>query len=228
MGNTAVDPSRYDTDGPVEVTWDNSDEAANWHSWRVYRRDLERDLLWTLKHEVFVAAQNYSWEDFYARANEDAEYAVVQVTSDDGGQTTNEGSYTPVAATPTGEHYWFIDSTNPDLDSLRLEHVTSDGFSEEYEEDTLLLIGRGRKKDQGERWGFTGTLSAQLRNRGGLTPKQQVYALQQLKERQGFVWLRNPFGDVYKIGLGDLSYSRVPGVGTTPFIDVSIPYEELG
>jgi hypothetical protein len=39
--------------------------------------------------------------------------------------------------------------------------------------------------------------------------------------------MRNPFGDVYRIRVGNLSISRLAGVGVDEFVDVTIPYSEV-
>lgn len=221
MGNTAINVTNYDSLGYVRVTWDNSDESPGWEAWRVYRRDNDVAGPWTLVQEVTVAAANYTVDDYLAPANRDLDYAVVEVT------TGNvEGSYTPVAASPVGTNYWLVDDTDTNL-TLRLEHVTDDSFDEEYEEDTILLIGRGRKKDIGTRWGFAGSINAMIRTKNGKSALDQYTELKAIRAANNVCYLRSPFGDVFKIALSGLDFDRIPETGTDLALEVSFDYEEI-
>lgn len=221
MGNTAVDVAPYDTLGYVRVTWDNSDESAGWEAWRVYRRDNTISGSWVLVEEITVAAASYTVDDYLAPANRDLDWAVVEVTSGN-----VEGSYTPVDGDPTGTNYWLIDNV-ASAQSFRLEHVTDDTFDDEYEEETLELIGRGRKKDFGTRWGWNGSLDCEFFAKNGKTALDQYLEIKTLKESQNEAYLRTPFGDVVKISIGKISYDRVPGVGTDHRLEANISYEEI-
>lgn len=221
MGNTATNVTNYDTLGYVRVTWDDSDESGGWEAWRVYRRDNDVSGPWVLVDEVTTPAANYTTDDYLAPANRDLDYAVVEVT------TGNvEGSYTPVAADPVGTNYWLIDDDDSAL-TIRLEHVTNDSFDDEYEETTLNLIGRGRKKDVGTRWGYKGTLGATIRAKNGVTALEQFSGIKAIRAANDVCYLRTPFGDVFKVAFGNLDFDRIPETGTDLALDVSIDYEEI-
>jgi hypothetical protein len=225
--NFTVDAGPYDAQGFVRVQWTNETKGANFYAWRVYRRRTGSGSSgWQMIHQRTTDAANMEYRDYLAPANVSADYAVVQATSTNGGQTISESSRTPQAVIPAGTRYWLIHPTD-EGQHVPLHNVTQDNFTEEYEEDVLNLIGRGRKVDQGERWGVNGSLSAQLRDKPGATARQQAAGIRGLKAARRFVWLRNPFGDVWKVTLGDVQVARVGGVGVREFVDVTLPYLEV-
>lgn len=72
--------------------------------------------------------------------------------------------YSIAQVTPQGDHYWLYDKTNNDY-SMPLYLVKSDAFTEEYDEAEFTIIGRGKHVDIGERLGYSGSLTAQLRDK---------------------------------------------------------------
>lgn len=62
---------------------------------------------------------------------------------------------------------------------------------------------------------------------GRYTARQQRKNIEAMKARQGEVLLRTPFGDVYRVQVGSIGVSRIAGVGSNEFVDVTIPYLEL-
>lgn len=65
------------------------------------------------------------------------------------------------------------------------------------------------------------------RTTGLYTARQQAKALSTLKNERSFLYLRNPFGDIWKIAPGNIGGGRIAGVGTSEFTDVTIPYQEV-
>lgn len=128
---------------------------------------------------------------------------------------------------PQSDRYWLIDPSNAD-NSVGLYNVTADTFSDEYEEAFLTVIGRGRKHDIGTRAGNTGTLSIQVRDiEGGPTARQQLVAIRALRDLKKTLYLRNPFGDIYKVAPGQISIDRMAGVGQREYATVTLPYQEI-
>lgn len=119
--------------------------------------------------------------------------------------------------------YWLIAPGRDDL-SMRVPGVKGDSFRDEYEQATYGVIGRGRRKDYGTRWGVTGTLDIGLR---GATARSTRQALQRLREQQVPLYMRNPFGDLFRVALGDPSVSFLGSTGPTEMSDVQLPYEEV-
>jgi hypothetical protein len=108
-----------------------------------------------------------------------------------------------------------------------VEHVTGDSFTEKYESAIHNVPGRGNKRDVGQRWGYDGSLTAQLYGLGDLTPRQERKQLELMRQQRRKVWLRTPFGDVWQITLGEVQVQRIEGVGVNEYTTVTIPYTEV-
>lgn len=217
------DDGNFASDGYVRLEWDDTGVAVNFYAWRLYRRWAD-DPTWVLIYETTDNLPTYTFDDYFAHANEQNDWALVQVTQ--AGSVRTEGVYTVISDTPYSEDYWLLHPTDP-IYNVRLHHVTEDSYSDEYEEATLKLIGRGRKKDQGTGFGITGSLTADLRDTQAETAKVQRKKIEWLKETQTWVYLRTPFGEVWKVSLGQLAFTRTPGVGLREFGAMAIPYEEV-
>lgn len=201
--------------------------------WRLYRRSVSLGEDWTLvdsSTSTVIDDGGYilAFEDWYVRANTDYEYAAVQVADRFGSDV--ESQYATVEATFASTAYWLL---NQDVaTSLRLYSVTGDTFKDEYEEDQQIVPGRGRYIEYGEHLGYSGSLDAQVRMIPDQPydqswPRTQRLNLEKLKSYRVPFWLRNPFGDLFVVGVGDLNFTRVAGVGVTEFIDVSVDYAEV-
>lgn len=226
MAYFTLDVTLYNSDGYVRVDWTSASAPTDFYLWRVYRRPVGE--VWELIYETPDVAIR-TFDDYLALSNTEQEWSVVSVTSTDGGQTLVEEDHTPRSATPVGLHYWLIHPVDESL-SILLARVTGDSFSEEFEEEELLLIGRGRKVDRGTDWGISGTLAVSLRGSpdGSVSGRDQRRALSALRASPSPLWLRNPFGDVTKVVLfGATSYERAAGVGLREFVNASIQYKEV-
>ena len=42
------------------------------------------------------------------------------------------------------------------------------------------------------------------------------------------LYLRTPFGDVYQVSAGQIQVERIAGTGANEFVNMTIPYLELG
>jgi hypothetical protein len=135
-------------------------------------------------------------------------------------------------AYPTSEGYWLISPEDPTSGgtAMRLQFVVADSYTDEYEEQEFIIVGRGRHVDRGEKLGVKGTLSVQLRDQynGGPSARSQRIKLMTLKEDNRALYLRTPFGDVYRVAVGNLTVGRIAGVGVSEFVDVELPYSEVG
>lgn len=109
-----------------------------------------------------------------------------------------------------------------------LSSVVSDSYSDEYEESEFTIAGRGRFVERGDHLGIRGTLEVHIRDTPYKTARQYKKDLENLKEQNTVLSLRTPFGDIYRISAGNLGISRISGVGKSEFVDVSIPYAEVG
>jgi hypothetical protein len=218
---SAVDASNYDSQGYVRVTWTNAEKQAGFYSWGVWRRDRnDYDTAygsWVLLYETTQDIPNYEYRDYSAPSNKNVQYSVRQRT---GNPPTWDTANNTRTVKPAGTNYWLIHPTDEGK-HLLLGHVTSDDFKHDKEEETLLLIGRGRKQDHGTMWGVAGSLKVDFRNRADLK------RLIDLWDDNVPVLLRNPFGDVWRVSIGEPAIDRTAGVGAQEFTSVGVSYQEV-
>lgn len=221
----AVDVYPHVDDGYVSIAWDSSDRDPMFLKWRVYRRETDAGTSPTLLVESDDTALDLH-HDWMACSQIAYEYSVVQVADRFGAEVESIHDWQdPVV--PASEHYWLIHPTDETL-SFQLFNVTSDDYTDEYEQETYVLLGRpGRKTDFGERLGVDGELAAQLRDKPTATARAQRQALMALRDERGELYLRNPFGDIFLVTLGNVKVARVAGVGAQEFVDISVPYTEV-
>jgi hypothetical protein len=230
----------YNTDGLgyVTVVWADTNRDPNFSAWVVYRRS---DLIgsdgisivelgeWTEITRVVSTASSYNFLDYYAPSGYKVSYKIRQLV-DRTGDLALSGDSQVVSVYPKAEGYWIIVPTDEDgiiSTAFRLHNVTDDSYTDEYEENTFTIIGRGRHIDSGDYLGVNGSLTAKLRNTGSTTARQKKRQLESARAEKTSLFMRNPFGDVYRIRVGNLSISRLAGVGVDEFVDVTIPYSEV-
>lgn len=214
----------FEDAGFVQITWTNAAKDLNFLAWRVYRKK-PMDFTWTLLHETTADLPNYIYKDWLAESGQTYLYTVVQLATRFG--TPAEGAYVPSdPVTPTSSDYWLIHPEDEER-NYRLYHVTADSYTEEYEQETMHLIGRGRKTDYGDRLGFQGQLVAQVRNTLAYTAREFQKQLLAAKAEKREYYLRNPFGDIWQVTMGDLQVTRLAGVAREEYCDITIPYTEV-
>lgn len=237
---TAVNILPYNTEdqGYITVTWNDVNRDVDFIAWVVQRKDdiidaatlavLEAGTWQTLDY-IYTPATTYSYQDFYAPSGYRVQYKVLQMVDRFGDQVTSTNTAT-VDVYPISDGYWLIEPSqlNVTADAFRLSIVTSDTYTDEYEEDVYVVIGGGRHKEIGDHLGLSGTLNAQLRNNGGNSARQKKRRLELMKLGTQDLFLRTPFGDIYRVSVGNLGISRIAGTGRDEFVDVTIPYLEVG
>lgn len=213
----------YNTVGYVNLTWNATIRDTNFYSWRVYRR-----LNGTTTQQLIYESTNTttaSYRDYMAASGATYQYKIVQVANRF--STLLESADTWLGAvTPVADHYWLVCPGDNSL-SVQLLMVTSDSFSDPYEKEMLHIIGRGRKMDVGDRLGYDGSIAAQVRGNASIPARLLRLALENLTATKAALYLRNPFGDVWQVGTGDMQFSRMAGVGTLEYFDVTIPYTQV-
>lgn len=219
--NFTVDDIAMPESGGVILDWTGATKDATWVSWRIYRRNFG-STTWKLVKET--TAFNYT--DYTCPSGVSVEYAVVQVAVNPVFGGLVESAFLPTQFIGFCDNYLIVVPDNPSL-NVKIDIVTSDDFNEEYEQETLNLIGRGRRVEVGTRYGVTGTISAQIYDGPILTARQKKIAIDKIRDSSLKPYLRNPFGDVWSIGLMAVSYSRIAGVGTSEYLTVSIEYSEV-
>lgn len=71
------------------------------------------------------------------------------------------------------------------------------------------------------------TLNSASFTSGKITARAARRRLKKISESSDTFYLRNPYGDVFKVSTGDISVDRIAGTGADEFVEVSIPYLEL-
>lgn len=235
-----LDVSSFDLEGAGYnlVTWSDSARAAGFTHWTIYRRSDLIDEVgtvletgdWEKVGDDFDISSggSYAYRDYLAPANYLTTYAVTQWVNTDGQDIESDKS-TSSSQVPASEAYWLvnIDQANNTATTFKMSIVTGDSFTEEHEEAEFTVIGRGRRVNRGQYLGPKGSLDARLRSTGLLTARQKRLQLLAIQELVGEMQMRNPFGDVWTVNMSNMQVSRLAGVGTSEFCDVSIPYSEV-
>lgn len=218
-----IDADIFTRYGYVHLSWSNASEDGSFVRYDLYRRRPDQDTD-ELIHSTTTAQAGYALKDWLAASNVVNEYRLVQAATRFGAEVESDSPTRAIL--PYSDSYWLLVDGDPDL-TVELYGTTSDDFTEEYEEQTHHIIGRGRKKDVGDRLGFSGSLNLQLRDRGDLTARAQQQRIRDLKTTTNDIYLRNPFGDLWMVAPGGISVSRMAGVGNREFADLQVAYEEI-
>lgn len=224
-------------EGYISISWSNGQESVDFAGYIVYRKD---DLImpnttnvitegdWVPVHAEYESASGYEFRDYFAPSNYKVNYKVTQLVNVDG-QLIESEAVDVYESYPSSDGYWLIEPTsdNTSADAFKLSIVTGDSYTDEQEEVEYVVIGRGRMVEKGEKLGIKGTLDAQLRHSPTISAREKKLRLERIKEVEGILWMRTPFGDSYPVNVSAMSVSRIAGVGASEFVDVSIPYTEV-
>lgn len=236
-----VSIASYNTEGSgyVRISWSDAARDADFKLWRLFRKtqlidafdgSVIKESEWEVLDEVYNPNPGgYSYDDYYAPSGYRVIYRVNQVISRFGEEVMSD-NFSGIVNDIKSEGYWLVDprTDDPSGRAFKLHIVTGDAYTEEYEESEFVIIGKGRHVDRGSRIGIKGTLDAQIRDTpGGRSARQKKNRLETLKKDNRHVFLRTPFGDSYWVSVGNLSVTRIPGVGTAEFVDVQLPYSEV-
>ena len=204
------------------VSWTGTN-AVNHFAWRVYRRDGDARYAWELLVQRVDTVATFTYTDNTAPSG-NFFYAVVEVINNAG--VITEDARNGILTTTYTPYYWLIHPTNT-LKTVQLRGVTAEEFKNERDTEIKQLIGRGRKVDVGDDWGKLGSVSGRIFNRTDRTARQIRLDIEDALDLGSFWYLRNPFGDVIKIWWGDPSFTRISGVGTSEYVDMSFDYQEV-
>lgn len=221
----SVDSSSYSTLAVINLDWSGASIDPSFYVWRVYRR-LVGATAYTLIATIGTATIK-SYADYTAGSQVAYEYAVVQVINSFG--VLVESTYNPKAGGGTIANYVITVPLQPSLNAY-LWHVTDETFADEQEMATINLPGRGRVAQYGGRYGEQGSLSFSLMldtYLTTLTPRQQRLALEAIRNSGRDAYLINPFGDVYKLVMNTIQFTRVAGTGLNELLKGSMDYVEI-
>ena len=217
----SVNSNNFTENGYVRVSWANQ-VSANHYSYRVYRLDPDASG-WVLVKERVDTPSSFTFDDYFAPVGS-VYYAVVEVTESASVQT--EETKVPKLVTLSTPYYWLLHPTDSTKNIL-LRGVNAEEFKNEREQSVKKLIGRGRKIDVGDDWGKTGSISGRIYDRTGKTARQARLDIEAAKDEGTHHFMRNPFGDVWKIWFDDPQFGRIAGVGTSEYVDISFTYYEV-
>jgi hypothetical protein len=158
--------SEYARRGFVYLVQDINEIDEDYVKYNLYRRKYGEPT-WTLVTEwTDAVATPLVYRDYLVGSGETYEYTVTQVIDSFGDFMESAITADQVfAVTPQTDKYWLLDPEEIETESLPLFSVTAEPFVDEYEQETYQVIGRGRHTDYGDRLGYAGSLSCQLRDR---------------------------------------------------------------
>lgn len=234
----SVDTSNYnlEDEGYVLVSWNDTARDPDFTSWYLERKAdmidasgvVIQEGTWEGLFRDYATGSLYAYKDFFAPAGHRVSYRVTQ-SINRGGQDMDSAPAESLGVFPQSDGYWLIEPLEEGVDAsaFKLSIVTGDSFTDEQEEEEFTVIGRGRVVNKGQRLGNKGSLDIQLRDTGGSSARQKRLRLIELQQVTRQVYLRNPFGDIFKVNVSGMSISRIAGVGHSEFCDVTIPYSEV-
>lgn len=226
---TRATADNYSELGYVLVGWDAPVDPF-FAEWRVYRRKVDSvgyaDGEWQYVGTVEdVDAREF--RDWLVGGNADYRYSVTQVAYRFGALVESDYDEFGERVSVLGSDYWLVVPDRPEL-NVRVTGVVGDKFTDKRETSSHVIIGGGRRVNYGTRIGAEGSLSVQIRHSSGYTASQKLDMLDRLCDENIDVLMRDPFGNVTRISLGEVSVDRMPGVGNNEFATVEIPYMEVG
>jgi hypothetical protein len=218
-----VDDFYFSTTGGMLLDWTGASGSSGFRAWRIYRRNLGATK-WKLVAELPQATVSYT--DYTCPSRTQVEYVLAQAVTDPTYGGVVESNYNPITTSATCDNYFIVVPDNPAY-NVKLPLVKDDSLNEEYEQVSMNLIGRGRRREVGTRFGVTGKLTAQLYDDNDSSARTKKLSIERIRASEMSCYLRNPFGDVWSIGVMEAAYSRIPGVGTNEYVSVSIDYSEI-
>jgi hypothetical protein len=211
---------------------------SDFYSWNLYRKDdlidpNTNDVLeygeYKLIYREYETGSAYEFRDYFAPAGAYRSRYVLRQQIDLNGQMIESDNGNIVTTYQKSDGYWLIlESTIPGIADVFKFNVNEDSFTDEQEESEFTVVGRGRVVNRGEDLGPKGTMTSKIRDSAGRTARQKRLLLLDAQKTLRKVWLRNPFGDVFRVSVSQIQVSRIPGVGLQEFVDVSIPYAKVG
>ncbi len=226
-----VEIDGVDVNGYARVNWRDANPDSLFVSWKVYRRGAASEE-WELLTEI--TDQNIrKYDDYLLVAGSSYSYSVTQTAVRSGVLLESPVGYYLFEEDQQQEAriyhadiqtFWLIDAENTSS-SVRLPGVINDDSTLEYEMSTYTIIGRGRHTDYGDRLGYSGSITCQVR--AVERPSSLRIKIEDMLDRKSTYYLRTPFGRTFKVTLGNLGWSPIAGVGTSEMGDMTIQYTEV-
>lgn len=221
-----IDQTNFDVYGHIEVSWAQTPDAS-FYAYRVYGRNEEQTLVFGLLAEVTTEFAPGNYHAFIKNVPANLEYDIVvtQVAYRFGELVESSLNVGIQSDTFVSTHYWLLDPGG--VYDVRMGRVTADSFTDEFEQEEMLLQGRGRRVEKGTRWGVRGSLEGYIRDETGQPAHTARLNLEAMRRGSGTLYLRTPFGDVWTVAISDIQFEREAGVGINEYLTYSLDYVEV-
>ena len=219
-----VDVESFSTNGYATFVYDGAVPDPFFVEWRFYRRPAGLNLPWQLAGtEDDVTVRRF--RDWLISGSGEYEFAVTQVATRFGSLVESAlPDFSPSYAIRT-EHWWLIDTEN-EANNLRLPPVTDNHFSLKQERKSFVVKGRGTHENRGTKTGKSGSITVAVRASAGMGMEDFMRLVDDIAASTDALHLRDPFGNITKVSLGEMSGVVMKGTGAE-FGDVEIPLEEV-
>jgi hypothetical protein len=205
-------------DGSLNLTWDQSVDST-FVRYNVYRRQSSGSA-WSLLTTISDKTKK-SYFDFSAAVGVTYQYTVTQTALPSGSHEVDSdiAAATVVEARNTSDNWWIVVENNQAL-AVEL-YVDTEARTQPYQEETFEPFGRNRKVIvRYAQYGVEGNISSVI-------PLDETAVklsiLKKIAELTDPVYLKTPFGDVYKVYLGIPNYSYTSGGN----VNYSVTYVEV-
>ncbi|AKL88194.1 hypothetical protein GMA3_17 [Gordonia phage GMA3] len=219
------DHSSYMSEGYVTVNWPSGNPDPFFKEWRIYRKRADETDDQYILAGVVNDSSVKTFDDWLIAGNDNFVYSVVQVAYRFGSPVESE--HNPTAQFYVySENYWLIVEDKPEL-NIRVA-ISADRYTDNREMADYNIINGGRRRAYGTKYGKSGNLTAKIRHSNGMSASMFIRKMGMVADNNHSVYMRDPFGGVTLIGLGELSFDRLAGVGESEYGDLDIPYIEVG
>lgn len=219
----------------VYINWTDANVDIDFVGWRVYRRymvaaDAAIDFddtanTWVLIYDTPDNDAAMEYQDFMVPLNKSVDYVVVQVVDRFGALIESDIDDFETIVT-AGDRYYFVPATPIGaVASFEASSVNADNFIREVEQEKLHIIQRGRQIQVGDDLGYEGSLTIRLRSVTTSRRDREFFEYLSTADAPN-TYIKSPFGDVFLAKIGVISTVRVPGVGTTDMVDLTVPYSQ--
>ena len=205
--------------GTLKLTWDQSADAS-FTKYNVYRRNYGSAQPYTLIASIpDVATINYT--DFSAGIGARYEYKITQTSTPVGSNPVDSDiDATDLVVASSIYDNWFIVYDGNEALGVEL-YVDSEDRTNPYQEEIFEPFGRSKKVVvRYGQYGIEGNISAYIPNDEVEVKLPKIKSLFALSVP---LYLKTPFGDVYKVYFGTPSYQYATG-GT---VKLSVGYIEV-
>lgn len=122
--------------------------------------------------------------------------------------------------------FMLINMDDPDEPRGVAMYVTSHNFKENIDREVSNIMGRGRHVNLGDRWGYEGSFSAQLRGVEG-EPTLAKNVLNDFYLYVDQLYLRTTYDMLIRVSIDAPDFNELAGTGENQMLDVSVSYVEV-